>query len=711
MIDKKQKKFNRQLFDLLNTKGYNPTSLDVSGDPIPVPEQAEVIQFTFTNDGKDYGKVTLSMENSELFIYFSDTVADSDKDPEDGESWYQLLNHLKKFAQARQMSFKIKNSSHLKHDMAKRDYMKKQDNLAEGYYPMGKKASYNDAVPSVKIVLQHTRAIEEGEQRYRNVERIFLENTDGERFLAPTTKPGIARVYARHIAEGGKPHDERWNHINSLCEEYQKMAGFVRATRNGQFNESTQQLITEGVAHYQSLRESLSKMAGQRGYNTYFESWTPALMEDESDTSNINELFVQETVDPRIESVMPILSKLHKKVAEMKEVDALSEWADTIIEGDGGQEALNPIGVPEGKGEGNLAKAIQSLGRGWYQEDSYDPNIEQFEYDDREGGFYANGSIEHNLKTGEIEVHFHDSESDEDIDGVFHSIGDAMNALRGGFPGSHGGRAQNYDSLAGKTLFTPDDVRKTDRAGKKGTIGKARMDGMKASSKYTMRGGPKGVLPEGDMPAILPENELHIPNSDRMSNDERHKAIMAKHPEAKRGKTPGSYSTKSGNLVSGIRGVRKVAEEEVDESALQAYLGDKKYGKDGMDALRKAGQDHASEKKMQNIRAKFSKKEEPVAEDLDSDQIRAGQLGPTSKVKNNNIGKLVGANEAFDPLKHIAKDKQTPDIKKAAKDVDRGDYAARVALNKAGGVKDDRGPIGVKEGQEDLDAILRIVKR
>ena len=51
-------------------------------------------------------------------------------------------------------------------------------------------------------------------------------------------------------------------------------------------------------------------------------------------------------------------------------------------------------------------------------------------------------------------------------------------------------------------------------------------------------------------------------------------------------------------------------EGAVEESGLQAYLGNKKYGKDGMDALRKAGQDHASEKKMQNIRAKFSNKEE-----------------------------------------------------------------------------------------------------
>jgi hypothetical protein len=216
--------------------------------------------------------------------------------------------------------------------MAKREHMKKQEKISEGYYPMGKKASYNDNIPTVKIVIEHSRTIEEGEQRYRNVNRIFLENTQGERILAPTTKPGVAQIYARHLAEGGMPHDDRWNHIIGLCEEYNKMGAFVRATRNNQFNESAQQLVNEGINHYQSLKESLSKMRGARGYNSYFESYTPPLMEDESEENNLNELFVQETLDPRIESVMPILNKLHKKVAEMKEVSELSEWADNLID-------------------------------------------------------------------------------------------------------------------------------------------------------------------------------------------------------------------------------------------------------------------------------------------------------------------------------------------------------------------------------------------
>ncbi len=204
--------------------------------------------------------------------------------------------------------------------------------VSEGYYPMGKQGSYSDAVPTTKIIIQHSRKIEEGEQRYRNIAKIFVENTQGERFAVPTTKPGIARVYARHIAEGGTPYDERGKHITSLVEEYQKMAGFVRATKGKQFNESAQQLVSEGINHYQSLRESLRKMTGHRGYMAYFESYTPTLVEDGEEQNNLNELFVQETLDPRIESVIPILSRLHKKVSEMRETGELAEWADGIID-------------------------------------------------------------------------------------------------------------------------------------------------------------------------------------------------------------------------------------------------------------------------------------------------------------------------------------------------------------------------------------------
>jgi hypothetical protein len=291
-------------------------------------------------------------------------------------------------------------------------------------------------------------------------------------------------------------------------------------------------------------------MTGKRGYNAYFESWTPSLMEDGTEENNLNELFVQETLDPRIESVMPILNRIHKKVSESavdKEMNKLAEWADSLTE-DESLTSNNPVGIPEGKGD--FGKAIGNL-HGWYEVDPDQPNTRQYEFDDQEDEYYADGVVIQDLKTGKIKVEFNDKAGEyggNNINDTFNSIGDAMNAL-GTITTQkryNSGKKPNYDTLALKTPVGPDDVYKTDRAGKIGTLNKGRMGNMKASTQYTMRGGPKGVLPE----------------------------------------------------------------EEIDESALQAYLGDKKYGEKGMDA----GREHASKTKMQNIRAKFSNKEENVTE-------------------------------------------------------------------------------------------------
>jgi hypothetical protein len=609
---KNQESINRSLFELLRSRGYAPTLLDTSGKEIPVPEEAEVFQFKFTKDGKEYGTVTASIDGlHKLVIYFGDDVAGSEKENNGGDdSWYKLLNHLKRFAQQHQLSFEVKNRDHLKYDMAKREHMKKQEKISEGYYPMGKKASYNDNIPTVKIVIEHSRQIEEGEQRYRNVNRIFLENVQGERILAPTTKPGIAQIYARHLAEGGLPHDDRWNHIGSLCEEYQKMAGFVRATRNNQFNESAQQLVNEGINHYQSLKESLSKMRGARGYNAYFESYTPPLMEDETEENNLNELFVQETLDPRIESVMPILSKLHKKVAEMKEVNELSEWADNLTEvaleeGDGGQQAINPMGVPES--EENLDEA-----RVFGYDIKRVPDL-KVSYDDAQElknqlvmlqkvmMYSTPDGMSPEIRSRVKDIYFkitnilqRNGLQESDLmsmgEGMFDKVKDTVKTVGSKVFDKLGGGSEE-DLL--KDLKTKAGVRNPEN----GKPSMAYSDVEKRTDEVDMgqadsslRGQPKQNNDKMDHFTALGKASKKMGHDHFMDvPDDKLEALKA--------------------MVKRFR-----AGEEVDESALQAYLGNKKYGKDGMKKLRQAGQEDASEKEMQNIRAHYSDKEEPITE-------------------------------------------------------------------------------------------------
>lgn len=319
-----------QLYNFLKTQGFRPVRLDSAGKKVPLSKLADVFKFDFKMDDVDYGQVYAAVVEKNVVVWVGDDVLRSPNHSknEDGMSFNQVSKYIKDWAHDHQLGYERDDIENLEDEMAKREDSK---NINEGYHPVGRRISLNDSVPNVKIKIQHSKNMEEGMQRFRNVEKIYLENVDGERFLLNTKKPGIARIYARHIAEGGKVNDERWNHIHSLVEEYINMAGFVRATRNGQFNESTQVLVNEGVEHYLKLRESLQKLAGKRGYNTYFENWTPTLNEDTIGQPDLAEMFMSSSIDPRIERAMPVLVRIHKVSGKIDEVDELEEWTNNII--------------------------------------------------------------------------------------------------------------------------------------------------------------------------------------------------------------------------------------------------------------------------------------------------------------------------------------------------------------------------------------------
>lgn len=606
-----QESFNRELYNLLKVRGYKPVPLNTQNQRVPASQEADVIQFTFVKDDAEFGKVWITVDDTNtIVVYYDSEQQESPNNRTPGveydDTWTGFLKNLKKWSQRRQLNFKLTNKDTLGDDMRQREYYKMKSKLGESYHPMGKKASYNDAVPSVKIILQHNRALEEGEQRYRNVAKIYLENTEGERFLAPTTRPGIARVYARHIAEGGVPNDDRWNHIKSICEEYNKMGGFIRATKSHTFNESAQAMIIEGVNHYNNLRETLKKLSGHRGYSNYFESWTPSLMEEEGDDS-IADLFVQETMDPRIESAMPILSKLRKPVAEMTELNALEEWASSLIE--------NSLDTDD-------------------DEDSL-VEMEDESLDEEKKGLWANihakrerikkGSGERMRKPGSKGA---PSDSDlksargESVEENF--IGMSPQAVA----------EEQLDELSTDTVKSYVD-KTNDPKEFTGSLQKfmSRGKGYRLA-KNKLKGTAK--VPATNKDTSVEENFINMSPqavAEEESSTSGLKAFLKQYPEARDAMYNAvrnfEYAYDAMDHVAGhVLHKMPYAEWAKVKPAFIEWF--KKYGLKGDDV-------------------------NDVSEDLSPEQKRAGQLGPTEKVKNNNIGKLVGANESVEFSQELAR--------------------------------------------------------
>ena len=165
------------------------------------------------------------------------------------------------------------------------------------------------------------------------------------------------------------------------------------------------------------------------------------------------------------------------------------------------------------EGEGNFAKAIDNL-HGWYQVKSNKPELEIYEFDDREGGFYADGTVYHNVKTGRVKIEFEDKMGEYggmDVNETFNSIGDAMNVLRQiTIPiRQNTSKAPNFDRLARRDKVTPDSLRKTDRTGRKGTISGSHANNLKQGISFAKgTHGPKGVLPEAEISEDMLAHEL-----------------------------------------------------------------------------------------------------------------------------------------------------------------------------------------------------------
>jgi hypothetical protein len=324
-----------ELFGFLNAHGYRPIMLDSNAKQVSVTDDAELFQFTFLQGPVEYGQVTISFDKKgHVQVYFDDRVTDSPKSDSGSMSWSDFVKQLNTFCASKNTRTKYKNQNHLHYDMAKREHTRNKE-LNESYHVINKKTSYNDSIPTVKMIIHHSRDLQEGEQRFRSVSKIFIENSQGEKFLVPSKKPGIGKIFAMHIREGGNPYDERGSHIAELVDEYEKMSSFRRAVKNKKFNESANDLINKGLVHHQQLRETLKSLTTTRGYSSYFENYTPIVNESEHDP--IDDLFVTNNIDFRIESVLPILSRLKSSEPVVNEstddfLEDLVNWADSITE-------------------------------------------------------------------------------------------------------------------------------------------------------------------------------------------------------------------------------------------------------------------------------------------------------------------------------------------------------------------------------------------
>jgi hypothetical protein len=320
-----------QLNNMLLTKDFSPEMTDAKGKHVLNPDDAELFNFDFKVGDRNYGTVVILLgADKNLEVYYGDNLGRG-MEEQDREAWYDFLYQVRMLAKSNMMKYDLQDISRLKYTMQGMAAIK--EGLFEGYYGT-KKVSYSDQPKKTKLVIKHNRTLGENDARFRYIESLFVETEDGNRFRLPFTKLVGGRAMARHCAEGGTPYDAFGQHICEMIAEMNTLSRFVRASKHKQFEGEAGALVESAIRHYNDLKAKAKRMISQRGYREELEKFNPTQITDsEVTTEAIRDMFIEQSLDSRIEEALPLLAQLAAEENKMKEVDQFECWANQVMEG------------------------------------------------------------------------------------------------------------------------------------------------------------------------------------------------------------------------------------------------------------------------------------------------------------------------------------------------------------------------------------------
>ncbi len=326
-----QNNIEQQLMDLLVTKNFQPEMKDKNGQDARDTADAKLLTFDYVGaSGKNYGTMVIVMDqDNDLKIMYGDnlgrTMVGDDKD-----EFFDFIVQVNQIANRNRWTHTVTDLSKLKY--VQQGLAAIQEGLFEGYYGT-RKISYTGEPTEARLMIKHNHVLGENDKRYRYVESLYIETVDSERFKLGFKNLAGGRAMLEHVRQGGKPYAVRGNHSSEMVGEIAVLSRFNRASAGRVMEGVTAELITEAQHYYKSLREDIKRMGNSRGYAKYFESWHPAVIaEQEGLVEDIKTMFIEQTLDARIEAALPVLARLQQGKA-MKEAEIFENWANQVVEG------------------------------------------------------------------------------------------------------------------------------------------------------------------------------------------------------------------------------------------------------------------------------------------------------------------------------------------------------------------------------------------
>ena len=325
-------KISNDLFNKIRSKFGNIQIGNAMGEATANPGDAVFFDFEFREDADTFGRVSISVADGETVKVFYNQGLVEKIDDNSRAEWYAFLKELKDFAVTHQLGFDVRDIT--KNGLKQQDFKNLADQnktvntdgmseelsritklagLAEGL--TGTARSSFENLDKTRLIIRHSKAVDENipGDRTRNINSLYIENQDGERFKYPVIHLAGARAMARHVANGGVPHDDFGKHIVGVSEQIAQLNSFSRyAANKDQLNDSAGDIIEKAKLKLETMRKYIKGLSKQKNYETVKETFqpteTPEL--DDATKASLREKFTLKHMDDRVESALPLLHNI-----------------------------------------------------------------------------------------------------------------------------------------------------------------------------------------------------------------------------------------------------------------------------------------------------------------------------------------------------------------------------------------------------------------
>ena len=331
-------KTSQDLFNKIRSKFSNIQLGDSAGNVTADPKSAVFFDFEFSENSDNFGRVSISIaDGKSMKVFYNQGLVEKIDDAARAD-WYSFLKELKDFAVEHQVSFDVRDIT--KSSLTQQDFknladvnqtVNTEDNMSEELNKLtrlagipvaeglrGTKKSSYENLDKTRLIIRHAKAVDESVPgaRSRQINSLYVENEQGERFKYPVKHLAGARAMARHVANSGVPHDDFGQHIIKMSEQIAQLNSFARyAANKDQLNNSVGDIIEKSQLKLENMRNYVKNLSKQAHYVKAKEGFQPTTIAelDDATRNSLREKFTLKHLDDKVESALPLIHSLMKE--------------------------------------------------------------------------------------------------------------------------------------------------------------------------------------------------------------------------------------------------------------------------------------------------------------------------------------------------------------------------------------------------------------